>query len=146
MIFYLVFILKKDTLKTKKGIFMYHFKFLILVILELIILDSYSITFLEAQLNARQVVDYDAVISRVMPFGCFVEIPELAVSGLVHVSLLSRRFLQFNESDQSLSAGGESWRAGDRLRVHVARVDFRERKVDFVPVREARPSKKRRKA
>ena len=46
-----VFILKKDTLKTKKGIFMYHFKFLILVILELIILDSYSITFLEAQLK-----------------------------------------------------------------------------------------------
>ena len=81
-----------------------------------------------------------------MPFGCFVEIPELAVSGLVHVSLLSRRFLQFNESDQSLSAGGESWRAGDRLRVHVARVDFRERKVDFVPVREARPSRKGRKA
>ena len=102
--------------------------------------------FLEDQLNARQVVDYDAVISRVMPFGCFVEIPELAVSGLVHVSLLSRRFLQFNESDQSLSAGGESWRAGDCLRVHVARVDFRERKVDFVPVREARPSRKGRKA
>ena len=110
------------------------------------LLEIKKFRFLEAQLNARQVVDYDAVISRVMPFGCFVEIPELAVSGLVHVSLLSRRFLQFNESDQSLSAGGESWRAGDRLRVHVARVDFRERKVDFVPVREARPSKKRRKA
>ena len=110
------------------------------------LLEIKKFRFLEDQLNARQVVDYDAVISRVMPFGCFVEIPELAVSGLVHVSLLSRRFLQFNESDQSLSAGGESWRAGDRLRVHVARVDFRERKVDFVPVREARPSKKRRKA
>ena len=110
------------------------------------LLEIKKFRFLEAQLNARQVVDYDAVISRVMPFGCFVEIPELAVSGLVHVSLLSRRFLQFNESDQSLSAGGESWRAGDRLRVHVARVDFRERKVDFVPVREARPSRKGRKA
>ena len=110
------------------------------------LLEIKKFRFLEDQLNARQVVDYDAVISRVMPFGCFVEIPELAVSGLVHVSLLSRRFLQFNESDQSLSAGGESWRAGDRLRVHVARVDFRERKVDFVPVREARPSRKGRKA
>ena len=89
---------------------------------------------LEAQVNSRQVLEYDAVISKCMPFGCFVEIPELMVSGLVHVSLLSRRFVRFNESDQSLSApGGGSWRVGGRLKVHVARVDFRERKVDFVP-------------
>ena len=89
---------------------------------------------LEDQLNSRQIIDYDAVISKCMPFGCFVEIPELAVSGLVHVSLLSRKFVRFNESDQSLSAyGGGSWRVGDRMKVHVARVDFRERKIDFVP-------------
>ena len=89
---------------------------------------------LEDQLNSRQIIEYDAVISKCMPFGCFVEIPELAVSGLVHVSLLSRKFVRFNESDQSLSAyGGGSWRTGDRIRVHVARVDFRERKIDFIP-------------
>ena len=89
---------------------------------------------LEAQLDSRQIVEYDAVISKCMPFGCFVEIPELAVSGLVHVSLLSRKFVRFNESDQSLSAyGGGSWRTGDRLKVHVAKVDFRQRKIDFVP-------------
>ena len=89
---------------------------------------------LEEQLNSRQIVEYDAVISKCLPFGCFVEIPELAVSGLVHVSLLSHKFVRFNESDQSLSAyGGGSWRVGDRMKVHVARVDFRERKIDFVP-------------
>ena len=89
---------------------------------------------LEEQLSSRQVLDYDAVISKCAPFGCFVEIPELAVSGLVHVSLLSRRFVRFNESDQSLSApGGGSWRAGDRMRVHVARVDFVQRRLDFTP-------------
>ena len=89
---------------------------------------------LEAQVAARDVRDYDAVVSKCMPFGCFVEIPELAVSGLVHVSLLSRRFVTFNESDQTLSApGGRTWRVGDRIRVHVARVDFRDRKLDFVP-------------
>ena len=91
---------------------------------------------LEDQLNTRQIIDYDAVITKCMPFGAFVEIPELAVSGLVHVSLLSRRFVKYNEYDHSLSApGGGSWRIGDRLRVHVARVDFRERRIDFVPVR-----------
>ena len=83
----------------------------------------------------RELRVYDAVISKCMPFGCFVEIPELAVSGLVHVSLLSRKFVHFNESDQSLSAyGGGSWRVGDRMKVHVARVDFRVRKIDFVPI------------
>ena len=91
---------------------------------------------LEEQLNSRQILDYDAVVSKCMPFGCFVEIPELAVSGLVHVSLLSHKFVKFNESDQSLSApGGGRWRAGDRLKVHVAKVDFRQRRIDFVPVR-----------
>ena len=89
---------------------------------------------LEDQLNSRQIIEYDAVISKCMPFGCFVEIPELAVSGLVHVSLLSRKFVRFNESDQSLSAyGGGSWRTGDRMKVHVAKVDFRQRRIDFIP-------------
>ena len=94
---------------------------------------------LEAQINAREILDYDAVISKCMPFGCFVEIPELAVSGLVHVSLLSHKYVTFNPSDQSLSMpGGRGWRAGDRLRVHIARVDFRERRLDFVPVTDGR--------
>jgi len=88
------------------------------------------------QISSRQILDYDAVVSKCQPFGCFVEIPELAVSGLVHISQLSGRYVRFNESDQSLSApGGGSWRPGTRLRVHVARVDFRERKIDFVPVK-----------
>ena len=97
---------------------------------------------LEAQLASRQVCDYDAVISKCMPFGCFVEIPELAVSGLVHISLLSNRYVTFNASDQSLSApGGASWHIGGKLKVHVARVDFRERRIDFVP---ATPARRRR--
>ena len=102
------------------------------------LLEIKKFRFLEDQLNSRQILDYDAVISRVMPFGCFVEIPEIATSGLVHVSLLSHRFLRYNESDCSLSAAGESYRAGDRMKVRIARVDFRERKLDFVPVRETR--------
>lgn len=89
---------------------------------------------LEAQLASRQIIDYDAVISKCMPFGCFIEIPELTVSGLVHVSLLSHKFVRFNESDQSLSVpGGKSWHIGDRMKVHIARVDFKQRKIDFVP-------------
>ena len=98
------------------------------------LLEIKKFRFMEEQVASRQIIDYDAVVSKCTPFGCFVEIPELAVSGLVHVSLLSHRFVKFNESDQSLSApGGGSWRAGDRIRVHVAKVDFRQRRIDFVP-------------
>ena len=89
---------------------------------------------LEGQLRSRRILEYDAVVSKCMPFGCFVDIPDLAVSGLVHVSVLSRRYVRFNESDQTLSApGGGRWRIGDRMRVRVARVDFGERRIDFVP-------------
>ena len=89
---------------------------------------------LEGQLRSRRILEYDAVVSKCMPFGCFVDIPDLAMSGLVHVSVLSRRYVRFNESDQTLSApGGGRWRIGDRMRVRVARVDFGERRIDFVP-------------
>ncbi len=79
--------------------------------------------------------EYDAVISKCMPFGCFVEIEEMAISGLVHVSTLSHRFVKYNESDHTLSVpGGKSWRVGDKIRVCVTQVDFRQRRIDFVPV------------
>ena len=98
------------------------------------LLEIKKFRLMEDQLNSRQILDYDAVIVKCTPFGCFVEIPELAVSGLVHISLLSRKFVKFNESDQSLSAyGGGSWHIGDRMKVHVAKVDFRQRRIDFVP-------------
>ena len=90
--------------------------------------------FLEDQLASRETVAYSAVISKCMPFGCFVEISDIAVSGLVHVSLLSRRFVRYNESDGTLSApGGGKWKPGDRIRVRVSKVDMRNRRIDFTP-------------
>lgn len=91
---------------------------------------------LEAQLSSRQIVEYDAVVSKCTPFGCFVEIPEIAVSGLVHISVLAPSFVSFDETNHVLSArGGRSWRVGDRMKVHVAGVDFKQRRLDFVPCR-----------
>ena len=96
---------------------------------------------MEAQLKSSTKPEYDAVISKCTPFGCFVDIPELAISGLVHVSVLSRRYVRYNEFDHSLSApGGETWRVGDRMKVRVANVDFRLRRIDFVPVSVSRAS------
>lgn len=85
---------------------------------------------LEREIASRCLVEYEAVVVKCMPFGLFVELPLLAVSGLVHVRTLSHRFVRFSEHDQTLG----KWRVGDRLKVTVARVDFGERKIDFVPV------------
>ena len=109
------------------------------------LLEIKKFRFFESQLQTRQIVDYDAVVSKCMPFGCFVDIPEIAASGLVHISLLSRKYVRFNESDQTLSApGGGSWRIGDRIRVHVARVDFANRRMDFVPCGARQPRERKR--
>ena len=89
---------------------------------------------LEDQIVSRSPVEYDAVVSKCMPFGCFVEIPDIAVSGLVHVSRLSRKFVRYNESDGSLSVpGGGGWRPGTPMKVVVANVDFSQRRIDFEP-------------
>jgi ribonuclease R len=97
--------------------------------------DIKKFKFLKEQVESRHSRSYDAVVSKVMPFGCFVDIPEIAVSGLVHISLLSTSYLRYNESDCTLSApGGVRWQAGDTLKVVVGHVDLEARKVDFIPV------------
>jgi len=63
-----------------------------------------------------------------------VEIADLAISGLVHISTLSNKYVRYNEYDQTLSVpGGKGWKIGDRIRVKVAGMDIRERKLDFAP-------------
>ena len=85
---------------------------------------------LEREIASRCLVEYEAVVVKCMPFGLFVELPLLAVSGLVHVRTLSHRFVRFSEHDRTLG----KWHVGDRLKVTVSRVDFGERKIDFIPV------------
>ena len=90
--------------------------------------------FLEESAASRQTIDYNAVIAKCAPYGCFVEIPELGVSGLVHISLLSRAYVKFDESGRTLHApGGRRWKMGDRMRVRVVSVDFHQRRIDFAP-------------
>lgn len=89
---------------------------------------------LEAEIDSRTPVEYEAVVSKCTPFGCFVEIPSIATSGLIHISRLSHSFVRFNESDQTLSAGGRSWRIGDTMKVTVDKVDYSQRRIDFIPV------------
>lgn len=77
---------------------------------------------------------YAGVITAVTGFGLFVELSEVFVEGLVHVTALPDDYYHFDSVHHRLSGerSGRSYRLGDPLEVVVARVDLDERKIDFV--------------
>lgn len=77
-------------------------------------------------------------ISAVTGFGIFVELEEIYVEGLVHVTSLKNDYYTFDSSKHRLygERGGKVYRLGDKMTVMVSRVDLDERKIDFEPVEE----------
>ncbi|MBT8148994.1 MAG: RNB domain-containing ribonuclease, partial [Gammaproteobacteria bacterium] len=77
--------------------------------------------------------EFDGVIAGVTGFGMFVELKDLYVEGLVHISALGKDYFHFDAPMQRLV--GERtrtvYRMGDALRVSVAAVDMEQRKVDL---------------
>ena len=73
------------------------------------------------------------VVSAVTRFGMFVEIDEVFVEGLVHVSNLPGEYYHFDQASQTLvgDRSGVTFGLGDLVTVQVARVDPEERKVDL---------------
>ncbi|GAB4290336.1 MAG: ribonuclease R [Thiohalomonadaceae bacterium] len=109
--------------------------------------ESCSMTERRADEATRDVVDwlkceymldkvgavYDGIITSVTGFGLFVELADIYVEGLVHVTGLQNDYYHFDPAHHRLV--GERtrriYRLGDRLRVRVVRVDLDERKIDF---------------
>ncbi|UHQ54297.1 ribonuclease R [Microbulbifer sp. YPW16] len=76
---------------------------------------------------------YPGVISAVTGFGLFVELDQLYVEGLIHVTALPKDYYHFEQAHQRLvgERSGTRYHLGDSVTVQVARVDLEERKVDF---------------
>ncbi len=77
---------------------------------------------------------FDGIISGVTSFGLFVELTQVYVDGLVHVTALPEDYYHFDAIGHRLQGerSGRVFRLGDRVRVQVARVDLDERKIDLV--------------
>ena len=77
--------------------------------------------------------EFDGVISAVTGFGVFVELEDVFVEGLIHVTALPGDYYNFDAARQRLvgERTRKNFRLGDRLRVQVVRVDLDERKIDF---------------
>ncbi len=79
---------------------------------------------------------FDAHVTGVTEFGLFVQLDEMLVEGLVHITELVDDFYTFEERRQRLvgERTGKTYRLGDRLRVRLSRVDLDEMRLDFAPV------------
>ncbi len=80
--------------------------------------------------------EYDGVITAVTNFGVFVQLPELQVDGLVHVTSLPNDYYHYEAKLQQLvgERTGRVFGLGESMRVKVQRVDMDTRKIDFRPV------------
>lgn len=78
--------------------------------------------------------EFDGVVSGVMNFGIFVELADIYVEGLIHISTLPGDYYQFDPIKHILSGerSRKRFMLGDRIRIRVARVDLDKREMDFV--------------
>jgi ribonuclease R len=78
--------------------------------------------------------EIDGIITSVQSFGLFVELDEVYVDGLLHITALDNDYYHFDPVGHRLTGErtGQVYRLGDRLRVKVAAVNLDERKIDFV--------------
>lgn len=76
---------------------------------------------------------YSGIVTAVTNFGLFVQLDDLLIDGLVHVTALKRDYYQFDPAHHRLvgELTGRHYRLGDRLMVEVVRVNMEDRKIDF---------------
>lgn len=76
---------------------------------------------------------YQGNISGVTGFGLFIELSEIYIEGLVHVTSLNNDYYQFDATGHRLTGerSRKVYRLGDKVNVKVVRVDLDEKKIDL---------------
>jgi len=77
--------------------------------------------------------EFSGLISAVTSFGFFVELEEIYVEGLVHISNLGQDYFHFDPVSRQLRGERTNtvFRLGDSVKIQVVRVDLDEKKIDF---------------
>lgn len=78
--------------------------------------------------------EFNGTITSVNSFGIFVELDDIYVDGLVHITALDNDYYHFDPIGHRLTGerSGMVYRLGDRLQIKVAAVNLDDRKIDFV--------------
>ena len=76
---------------------------------------------------------FDGIVSGVTGFGLFVELDDIYVEGLIHISALPADYYHFDPIAHSISGerSGRKYFLGDRIKISVTKVNTDERKIDF---------------
>jgi ribonuclease R len=79
---------------------------------------------------------FHGLITGVQSYGFFVEIEELLVEGLVHVSSLKDDWYEYRSRQQKLVGrkNRKQYKLGDRVEVQVKSVDYYRQQIDLVAV------------
>jgi len=82
--------------------------------------------------------EYGGTVSSVTSFGLFVQLDELFVEGLVHITELGGEYFRYDDVRHELRGErtGVRYAVGGRIRVQVSRVDLDGRRIDFRMVRD----------
>jgi ribonuclease R len=78
--------------------------------------------------------EFSGIIVGVTTFGIFVQLDQLFVEGLVHITDLGADYFQYDEARHELRGErtGKRFQLTDRVTVQVSRVDLEARKIDLV--------------
>ncbi|MHC5268161.1 ribonuclease R [Enterococcus sp. LJL98] len=76
--------------------------------------------------------EFDGVISSVMKFGFFVELPN-TIEGLIHLSTLQQDYFHYIENHLALvgERTGQTFKIGQKVRIKVIKSDPETREIDF---------------
>jgi len=88
--------------------------------------------------------DFEGVVTAVTGFGLFVEIKDVYVEGLVHITALPKDYYHFEAAKQRMvgERTNKVFRLGDQLKVKVVAVNLDDRKIDFELVETIASAKK----
>ncbi len=91
--------------------------------------------------------EFDGIITSVNHYGIFVELEDIYVDGLVHITALDNDFYHFDPVGHRLTGKrtGMVYRLGDAVRIQVAAVNLDDRKIDFVLAQSQAQSDRKRK-
>jgi ribonuclease R len=88
---------------------------------------------------------FPGIISAVTSFGFFVELADIYVEGLVHISSIGQDYFHFDPTTHQLigERTGGKFRIGDAVQVKVTRVSLDDKKIDFDLITQSIGSKKK---
>ncbi len=77
---------------------------------------------------------FDGIVSGVTAFGLFIELLDHSVSGAIEIAKLRGDYYHFDEKNYRLigSKSNKVFQVGDLIRIKVASVDIRRRRINFV--------------